>query len=114
AKRFAVIIYNEKGEQVEISLKKDALGNHLQLNRLKSGILSNDMVESDVFIPNTASHQLRIFVDRTSVEVFLDNGRAVMSDLVFPSQAYSAVKFLSEGGKTTVSNLKAYRLSTKK
>lgn len=113
-KRFAVIIYNEKGEQVEISLKNDALGNHLQLNRLKSGILPNDMAESDLLISKTASHQLRIFVDRTSVEVFLDNGRAVMSDLVFPSQPYSAVKFSSEGGKTVVSNLKVYRLGTKK
>jgi levanase/fructan beta-fructosidase len=44
--------------------------------------------------------QLRIFVDRCSVEVFDSEGKMAMSNLVFPSEPYDNLKV--KGGKATV------------
>ncbi len=42
--------------------------------------------------------KLRIFVDRSSVEVFAGDGRVVFTALVFPNDANTAVEFYSQGG----------------
>ena len=45
-----------------------------------------------------------IFVDRCSVEMFVDGGRIAMTNLVFPSQGFSAVQFGAQGS-AKVSNV---------
>ena len=44
--------------------------------------------------------QLRIFVDRSSVEAFDAEGRMAMTNLVFPTEPYNNIKV--KGGKTTI------------
>ena len=44
--------------------------------------------------------QLRIFVDRSSVEAFDTEGRMVMTNLVFPAEPYNIIKV--KGGKATI------------
>ena len=41
--------------------------------------------------------EMTIFVDFASVELFADEGRVVMTDIVFPSKPYDKVTILSEG-----------------
>ncbi len=41
---------------------------------------------------------LRVVVDRSSAEVFVDGGRAVMTDLFFPSEPFGRVALVAEGG----------------
>ena len=55
---------------------------------------------------------LRIFVDKSSVEVFGNDGRAVMTNLVFPAEPYNTLTINSDK-KTTVSSLKVYPLIKK-
>ena len=44
--------------------------------------------------------QLRIFVDKCSIEVFDADGKMAMTNLVFPSEPYSTIK--AKGGRATV------------
>ena len=44
--------------------------------------------------------QLRIFIDRASVEAFDAEGRMAMTNLVFPSAPYNIIKV--KGGKATI------------
>jgi levanase/fructan beta-fructosidase len=44
--------------------------------------------------------QLRIFIDRSSIEAFEGEGRMVMTNLVFPSEPYNMIKV--KGGKATI------------
>ena len=44
--------------------------------------------------------QLRIFVDRSSIEAFDTEGRMVMTNLVFPAEPYNIIKV--KGGKATI------------
>ena len=43
--------------------------------------------------------QLRILVDRSSIEVFAEHGRVVMTELVFPKQNGKRISVFSENGK---------------
>lgn len=42
--------------------------------------------------------KIHLFVDAASVEMFVDDGSLVMTDLIFPAKKYSALKLFSKGG----------------
>jgi len=44
------------------------------------------------------SLKLHLFVDANSVELFVDDGRLVMTNLVFPGEKYTSLKLFSKGG----------------
>ncbi|MFA5329200.1 MAG: glycoside hydrolase family 32 protein [Prolixibacteraceae bacterium] len=47
----------------------------------------------------TGEHlQLRIFVDVASTELFVDGGKLVMTDIVFPTENFTKLKVFSSGG----------------
>ena len=52
------------------------------------------------------THHVQIFVDKSSVELFVDGGRIAMTNLVFPNEPYCQLRFF--GGK--VANAKAYNI----
>ncbi len=52
-----------------------------------------------------------IFVDRSSVEIFVNNGRIAMTNLVFPIEAYENLKFYTKGGKAEFNNIKVHKLA---
>ncbi|MDE6126205.1 MAG: GH32 C-terminal domain-containing protein, partial [Muribaculaceae bacterium] len=55
---------------------------------------------------------LRVFVDRSSIEVFGNGGRFAMTNLVFPETPYSTLTLASDGGKAKAS-LKVYPVVVK-
>ena len=63
-------------------------------------------------LEQTQSHHIRLFVDRSSIELFVDGGRVAMTNLVFPNEPYNTLRFFSEGSQAQVNNAKVYRLST--
>ena len=54
--------------------------------------------------------RLRLFVDRSSVEAFGEDGKFAMTNLVFPSAPYNRMVFDSGTGKFTVKSLTVYKL----
>mgnify|MGYP003373590238 CR=1 FL=1 len=63
-------------------------------------------------LEQTRSHRIRVFTDRSSVELFVDGGRVAMTNLVFPTKPYNTLRFFSEGSKARVDGATVYRLST--
>ena len=95
-----IVLSNTKGEQVV--MKYDAATQTFTMDRTKSG----DVSFSEAFPCVTEAptygtvKQLRIFVDRSSIEAFDAEGKMAMTNLVFPSEPYSIVKV--KGGKATI------------
>ena len=56
------------------------------------------------------SYHLNVFVDKCSVELFVDGGRIAMTNLVFPTEVYNSLRFYTEGGKAEVKNLSVHKL----
>ena len=57
--------------------------------------------------------RLRIFIDRSSIELFGNDGKFVMTNLVFPEAPYTTLRISAAGGKAKLENLKIYSLKTK-
>ena len=55
-------------------------------------------------------YTLDVFVDKCSVEIFLNGGKVAMTNLIFPSEPYNRMCFYSKGGSFQVDSFKAYRL----
>ena len=57
------------------------------------------------------TYHVDIFVDKSSVELFVDGGRIAMTNLVFPVAPFENVKLYTQGGKAEFKNLKVHKLS---
>lgn len=56
------------------------------------------------------TYHVDIFVDKSSVELFVDGGRIAMTNLVFPVATYENLKLYTQGGKAEFKNLKVHKL----
>lgn len=57
------------------------------------------------------TYNVRLMVDKCSVEMFVDGGRIPMTNLVFPTAPYNTLRFQSADGKGSFENVRAYRLA---
>ena len=56
------------------------------------------------------TYHVDIFVDKSSVELFVDGGRIAMTNLVFPVAPYENVKLYTQDGKAEFKNMKVHKL----
>ena len=91
---------NAKGEQVIMNY--DAQKHTFSMDRTKSGDVSfSEAFPCKTTAPTYGSiRQLRIFIDRCSIEAFDSEGKMAMTNLVFPSEPYNIIKV--KGGKSTI------------
>ncbi len=135
-KRFGFELTNSKGEVVPLYF--DLQTAKFVMDRTKSGIVDfgqyavpHDIenhdrrkTESINYINDFAlatwaplqllegrTYRLQVFVDKSSVEIFIDGGRIAMTNLVFPTEPYNALRFFSEGGQTQVTDFSIHKLS---
>lgn len=83
-------------------------GKYSYLNRAFSGQPdeSKRYLESRMpFDVRKKQAHLRILVDKTSIEVFIDDGKVVYSDEIFPKLSDQGIALFSEGGTSVFSNI---------
>ena len=106
---------NKAGERVFLTYDSDK--ETLAFDRTQSGIVNFSQDFPAVTVAPTHRHDgklsLRIFVDRSSIEVFEKEGRLAMTNLVFPNSPYTELSLKCSKGKAKISNLKVYSLNTK-
>lgn len=103
-------LMNEKGEKV--AMYYDVVRKQFVMDRSASGIVgfSRDFPAVTVApVRNTEIH-LRLFIDRSSVEAFGEEGEYVMTNLVFPAEPYNRMVFSSDKGSYIVKSMNVYRL----
>ena len=126
-------LFNDKGEKVDIYFNLPE--KRLVMDRTKSGIVDfgKNSVPHEIeahdrrkttsinYIDDFAlatwapikkenKYALDIFIDKCSVEIFLNGGKIAMTNLVFPSEPYNRMCFYSKGGTFNVDSFNAYRL----
>lgn len=111
ASKIAFCLLNEKGEKV--SMYYDLARRQFVMDRSESGTVdfSKDFPAVTVAPADTDKElTLRLFVDRSSIEAFGEDGKFVMTNLVFPSSPYNQMSFGTEGSGYTVSSFNVYKL----
>lgn len=104
-------LFNSKGEEVDIYY--NLVEKKFAMDRSKSGIVSfspDFPVLTLAPIEGNSEMTLRLFVDKSSIEAFGDDGRFAMTNLVFPSEPYNRISFYAKGGSYAVSSFKVYKL----
>lgn len=130
-------LLNEKGEIVDIYL--DMKAGRLVMDRTQSGIVNLERHgEMNVHEKETDNHRktnsvnykndfalgtwaplslcegktyhLDIFVDKCSIEIFVDEGRIAMTNLVFPTQPYETLRFYTDNNAVQFNNIKIHTL----
>lgn len=128
-------IMNAKGEKTKIYL--DMKSGRVVMDRTESGLIAfgekaephfkenheRRKTESVNYINDFAlgtwaplslcegkSYHLNVFVDKCSIELFVDGGRIAMTNLVFPTEVYNTLRFYTESGKAEIKNLSIHKL----
>ena len=95
-----IVLSNTKGEQVTMTY--DASKQTFAMDRTKSGNVG--FSEDFPCVTEAPTYgkvkQLRIFIDRCSIEAFDADGKMAMTNLVFPTAPYTNLKV--KGGKATI------------
>lgn len=110
-----ITLSNGNGEKVGMTY--DVKAATLSFDRRQSGItdFSQDFPAVTAAPVLTADNRLslRIFIDRSSVEVFEKEGRLAMTNLVFPTSPYDRISISTGKGKAEIKNFTVYPLSIK-
>lgn len=106
---------NNKGEEVNMSF--NIYDNRFVMDRRNSGKTDfHKTFATSTWAPihnKGKEYSLRIFVDRSSIEIFDGNGEFVMTNLVFPSEPYNTIHFYAKGGSYSVTSFTIYKLGLK-
>ncbi|MCH5221740.1 MAG: GH32 C-terminal domain-containing protein [Muribaculaceae bacterium] len=104
---------NNFGE--EVLMTYDPTTDVLSFDRKNSGLTDfsqdfPDPSEGKAFSTDGAL-SLRIFIDHSSIEIFANDGRLVMTNLVFPRSPYTTLSVSDKDGATRIDNLKIYDIN---
>ena len=112
AETYGFKLRNEAGEYVDIYI--DAKAGKVYMDRTHSGQTDFSPKEFAVAtwgeISKNTAHTFQVFVDKCSIELFVDGGKVAMTNLVFPETPYNLIEFHAEGGKANVKNMHIYKL----
>lgn len=92
-----ITLCNEAGEKTLIYL--DMKAKTVVMDRTASGLVdfSKDFpiaTSAPLALCPGGTYHLNILVDKNSVEIFVDGGRIVMTNLIFPTQPYTQLQFM--------------------
>jgi fructan beta-fructosidase len=87
-------VYIDRAHSGEVSFSKDFPGRH------------------SAKLEQNASVRLRVFVDRSSVEVFANDGERVLSERIYPPPGSDGIELYSQGGAGRIVSLTIWELNS--
>lgn len=112
SKLINLTVSNNAGEKVV--MQYDVAAHSLSFDRRESGIVDFSPDFPAVTVSPTFEDKgrisLRIFIDKSSMEVFGNKGQFVMTNLVFPEKPYTTLSISSGDGNARLENLKIYSI----
>ena len=105
-----------KGNQQETIVGYDANNKNMYVDRTHSGDVSfNDKFPGVLKAPlptDDGEIKLHIFLDKSSVEVFGDNGRVTLTDRIFPFPDSNGISLFAKGGPAELISLDIWHLKS--
>lgn len=112
---YQIQFLKNKEEQEHTALRIDVANGKIAIDKRWSNLGTDDRIYKSGLYPISAEAPLyfRIFIDHSTVEVFVDNV-AVFSFRTYPSlEASDGIDFIVESGELTIDSFKAYHLKSK-
>ena len=101
----------------ETEIGYNAEKHQLYVDRSRSGkgkINENRLVQTIDVRPINGKIKLRILFDKSSLEVFVNDGEKVITTYIYPGKDADLIAAFSKAGKASINNLKIWDLSKAK
>lgn len=109
---FAFKLQNDKEENILFSFNTDK--NMLVIDRSRSGQVdfSDNFARNTINAPliKAKTYKIRLFVDKNSTEIFINDGELVLTNTIFPIKPYNSLSVATEQGKIRMENITIYNI----
>ncbi len=92
----------------ELVLKYDTVISKLTMDCSKYGKDKDSTRKVD--LARNSKVSLRVFLDRSSIEVFINYGEAVMTSRIYPKENIENIEFFTKNSEVEIQSLKAWKL----
>ena len=104
--------YLRCSEKEKTTVTCDLKNAQLIFDRSASDTYNSDIRYCPLESASTEVLRLHIFVDTSSIEIFTDDGRTVMSSNIYPSQESTGTYFFVKGGHAKIAEIRTWGLSS--
>jgi fructan beta-fructosidase len=111
--RFGLRVFHGSSNYTEIGIDRNK--GALYIDRSHSGVVGFSKYfpgRQEAALPASQPVKLDILLDRSSVEVFADDGKVTMADRVYPLEADQQVRLFSGGAEPKVESLRVWRIES--
>ncbi|SFL31751.1 glycoside hydrolase family 32 protein [Halanaerobium salsuginis] len=106
------IIFEFKGNNLNLSYDNNTRQLILDRKDLSDGINSISKTKQITNLDNNNQIKLHIFIDWSSIEIFINEGKKVITALIFPEKVKLDLNFKNDGNSFLINNLKIYELES--
>lgn len=113
SKDFGIEVSNKKGETFTVGYNVGSRSFYTDRRKAGKTTFSEEFAKDMHTAPRVSRNsklRLHLIFDNSSVELFADDGEIAMTDIFFPTEDFTGSRFFSTGGKTRISNAKAWNL----
>ncbi|HVM86993.1 MAG TPA: glycoside hydrolase family 32 protein [Puia sp.] len=99
------------------SIAYDEMKHELYIDKTNSGddkIKKENLLQSVILPGGTKKIKLEILMDKSSLEIFVNNGEQVLTTYIFPETGADGLSFFAKKGTAEIRNLKLWNLSNLK
>ncbi len=108
---FGILLANDQGEKLIISCSGKSEQIIIDRSSAGSSLFSREFSGSAKAPYQVANKvRFRLLIDAASVELFVDSGKLVMTNLVFPAKKYGNLQLFSAGGDILLEKAEFYNL----
>lgn len=105
-------LLNSENEKLQYTL--DLKNNQLCVNRSESGncSFSKRFSKKPIVAPIQVEkkYKFKLYVDKCSAELFLNKGKTVMTNLIFPTEPYNSIQLTVEQGQIDITKFRVHSL----
>ena len=94
-------------DEEELVLKYNTDASQLTIDCSKYGKEQDSTRKADV--SKNSKLSLRVFLDRSSIEVFINDGEAVITSRIYPQKNIDNIEFFTSNGEVKIESLKAWK-----
>ncbi|RQO72719.1 glycoside hydrolase [Pedobacter sp. KBW01] len=101
-------------KEIEVGYQADRNELYVDCSRSEKGIKNDkNIIQTAKINPVGSKVKIQILIDKSSLEVFGNSGEKVISTMIFPDEKAIGITAFSKDGKSTLSSLKIWDLSSK-
>ncbi|RPK04750.1 Sucrose-6-phosphate hydrolase [Priestia endophytica] len=112
ASKFGIQLRCSKDGEERTEIMVDFENKEIVMDRERSGVGEKGTSKAPFVVKENGTLNLRIFMDTTSLELFVNGGEQVITNRIFPDETSKRFNLVSQGGKVSINTLESWKLNS--